>query len=309
MTSSPSTVPVVVTHGGAGGPRENDPGCLLAAEAGAVALRGGLGALEAAIRATVVLEDDPRFNAGTGSNYRMDGVTIEMDAAVMDHDLRFAAVAAIQRVKNPVRVAEQVLETPHMLLAGEGALAFARSRGFADFDPGSERARGVYERVRAFLRGGEAPSEGWKGVSPEMFWNFPKSAQQAWESAGGGTVDTVGAVARDAAGRCAAALSTGGTTVMMLGRIGDTPIIGAGLYAGPHGAVAATGFGEEIMRRVLSKQVYDWIEEGMGAQEAANRALALVPAEYTVGIIAVSAHDEGVADNRTMPRAVIRIED
>jgi L-asparaginase/beta-aspartyl-peptidase (threonine type) len=116
----------------------------------------------------------------------------------------------------------------------------------------------------------------------------------------------VGAVVRDAAGGFGAALSTGGTTVMLLGRVGDTPIIGAGLYAGPLGAVAATGDGEEIMRRVLAKQVYDWIAAGVSAQEAAERGVASIDAKFTIGIIAISRDDEGVADNRTMPAVVRR---
>src|SRR5262245_46014814 len=106
--------PAVVTHGGGGGPREHSDACEKACEAGLGALREGQAALEAAIRATMILEDDPRLNAGTGSNFRLDGHTIEMDAAVMDEAQRFGAVAAIQRVRHPVRVAEMVLQTPHL---------------------------------------------------------------------------------------------------------------------------------------------------------------------------------------------------
>ena len=90
---------------------------------------------------------------------------------------------------------------------------------------------------------------------------------------------------------------------MLYGRVGDTPLIGCGLYAGPHGAVATTGEGEEIMRVVLAKQVYDWMEQGVDPQEAADRGVALISEDYVVGVIAVSPGGEGVADNRTMPRA------
>jgi L-asparaginase/beta-aspartyl-peptidase (threonine type) len=300
------TRPVVVVHAGAGGPRENDTLCTEAAGAGLSAFADGQSALEAAIRATVVLEDDPRGNAGTGSNLRLDGKTIEMDAAVMDSDLRFGAVAAIQRVQNPVRVAERVLATPHLLLAGGGATSFARAQGFEDFEPWTEKAQKKWERVMALLAEGKGRAESfpaWAEKDPEQFWNFPGSLKGRLAEILG-PADTVGAVARDEAGRFGAALSTGGTSLMLLGRVGDTPLIGAGLYAGPEGAAACTGEGEEIMRRVLAKRVYDWMDDGMGAQEASERGVALVPPSFTVGVIAVSPRDAGVADNRTMPRAV-----
>lgn len=299
----------VVAHGGAGGPREHDDACRAACDAGLAALRAGEDALEASVRATVVLEDDPRLNAGIGSNFRLDGTTIEMDAAVMDGELRFGGVAAIQMVKNPVEVARLVMDSPHLLLAGEGATAFARARGVSEFYPVSDRARTRIARVREFFAGRDRSDAfvSWRGRDPREWWNFPTGIAESLKEIAGPS-DTVGAVARDAAGRFGAALSTGGTSIMLLGRVGDTPVIGAGLYAGPHGAVAATGDGEEIMRRVLSKQVYDWLAGGAGAREAAERGVALVPADYTVGIIAVSAFDEGAADNRTMPWAVKRLE-
>jgi L-asparaginase/beta-aspartyl-peptidase (threonine type) len=268
-------------------------------------MAAGKTALEAAIEATVALEDDPRLNAGVGSNLRLDGKTIEMDAAVMDHRLRFGAVAAVQRVKNPVRVARLVMESPHLLLCGEGATRFAHARGVADFYPISERARKRYAQVREFFaRGGDSDMfVAWRDREPEPYWNFPTAIAESLRAVQGPS-DTVGAVVRDTTGGFGAALSTGGTTVMLLGRVGDTPIIGAGLYAGPLGAAAATGDGEEIMRRVLAKQVYDAIAAGASAQEAAERGVASIDARFTIGIIAVSRDGEGVADNRTMPASV-----
>ena len=296
---------VIVTHGGVGGPKEHSDACERACEAGASALHEQQHALEAAIRATIVLEDDPRLNAGTGSNFRLDGKTIEMDAAVMDEAYRFGAVAAIQRVKNPVRVAERVLGTPHLLLVGEGATTFARNQGFPDYYPDSERARKRYEQVRAYFSrgkgGGDHPA--WHNVDPTPFWNFDDSDLRQLI----GPTDTVGAVVRDGNGGFAAALSTGGTSIMLRGRVGDTPIIGAGLYAGPHGAVAATGDGEEIMRRVLAKHVYDRIAAGSSAQAAADEGIAMFPERFAVGIIAVSAAGDAIADNRTMPAARLRL--
>lgn len=302
---------VAVTHGGVGGPKENSDACEQACEAALVALGEGAGALEGAIRATVVLEDDPRLNAGTGSNLRLDGKTIEMDAAVMDHEFRFGAVGAIQRVKNPVRVAELLLEMPHHLLVGEGAIAFARAYGIPDYDPISERARVRYAKVREFFERGAGTGGGpttaadyptWVGVDPARVWNFDASMDETLRGLVGPS-DTVGAVVRDADGHCAATLSTGGTSIMLRGRVGDTPIIGAGLYSGPHGAVAATGDGEEIMRRVLAKCVYDRIASGVPAQRAVEEGVGFLPAKFAVGLIAVSRTDEGIADNRTMPAA------
>jgi L-asparaginase / beta-aspartyl-peptidase len=300
---NPELRAAVVTHGGVGGPREHSDACEKACEAGLAALREGGTALEAAIRATVILEDDPRLNAGTGSNFRLDGHTIEMDAAVMDAAQRFGAVAAIQRVKNPVRVAEMVLRTPHLLLAGDGATAFARAQGVPDYDPVSERARKRYEQVRAyFAKGGGDDHPAWKGVDPTRYWNFENRLEKTLRALVGPS-DTVGAVVRDGHGGYAAALSTGGTSIMLRGRVGDTPIIGAGLFAGPHGAVAATGDGEEIMRRVLAKHVYDLLAGGMPAQKAAEEGVALFPNQFAVGIIALGATSDGIADNRTMPAA------
>jgi L-asparaginase/beta-aspartyl-peptidase (threonine type) len=267
----------------------------------------GTTSLEAVIRATMSLEDDPRLNAGTGSNFRLDGKTIEMDAAVMDHTAKFGAVAALQRVQYPVRVAEMVYDSPHLLVVGEGARALARLRDVPDYDPSSERAHKRYAEVQAFFAGyNHDPDFGsWGDRDPARFWNLSADMKASLKAIAGPS-DTVGAVVRDAEGRCAAALSTGGTSIMMLGRVGDTPILGAGLFAGPHGAVAATGDGEEILRRVLAKQVYDWIAAGTPAQEAVERGVAQIPDQFTVGLIAVSATDEGIADNRTMPAAVLR---
>lgn len=223
MTGSPR--PVVVAHGGVGGPREHSDACERACAAGVRVLRGGGSALEAAIAATVVLEDDPRLNAGTGSNFRLDGRTIQMDAAVMDHDLRFGAVAAIERVKNPVLVARRVMDSPHVILAGEGATAFARALGFEDVYPVSERAHRRYAEVQAYFAGARDRWPAWRDADPAEWWNFPVRVDASLKAAAGPS-DTVGAVARDARGRCAAALSTGGTSIMLLGRVGDTPVPG-----------------------------------------------------------------------------------
>ncbi len=297
--------PVILTHGGAGAPARFHDGTQRAAELGLERLRAGEPALDAVIAATVDLEDDPRFNAGTGSNLRLDGQTLEMDAAVMTDDGRSGAVANLARVKNPVLVAAAVRErTPHLLLAGEGALRFARRLGFADHDPVTPKARARLLEARRGLRGELVDDEefgAWMGRDLRALWNFEADCTIYDPDYDQRLGDTVGAVARDESGRFAAASSTGGTLIMLRGRIGDTPLVGCGLYAGPAGAVTATGVGEEIVRRFLSRTVYDWIAAGVPAKEACQRGVALFPEEFGVGVLAVSQTGHGFASNREMP--------
>jgi L-asparaginase/beta-aspartyl-peptidase (threonine type) len=243
-------------------------------------LRRGGRALDAVVRAVVVLEDDPRLNAGTGSRMRTDG-RIQMDAAVMDWNLDAGAVAAIERVKNPILVAKDVLETPHILLVGPDAVSFARACGHGDYDPATPAARRKLEESLRQIR---------EGRVPRYYRKFRNLEAH----------ETVGAVARDRRGHCAAAVSTGGTSFMLPGRVGDSPIIGSGLYAGPHGAVCATGIGEEIMRRVLAKYVYDQMASGRSSQVAAERGLAVFPRDVSVGVIAVGKRGSGEACDRDM---------
>jgi len=215
------------------------------------------------------------------------------------------AVGAIQRVKNPVLVAREVLHTPHALLCGEGAIAFARTRGFADVFPISERAHRRYAEVRRYFAAGAASSEfpAWNGQDPASSWNFTASLDDTLRAVLGPS-DTVGVVVRDGRGGFATAISTGGTSVMLRGRVGDSAIPGAGFFAGPAGAVGATGDGEEIMRQVLSFRVYTWIEAGVPLREALERGIALVDERFTVGLIGITATEAAAADNRTMPFAL-----
>lgn len=291
----------ILTHGGAASPHAYSDGCVKAAESARSVLERGGGALEAALAATVMLEDDPRFNAGTGSNLRFDGRTIEMDASIMTSDARFGAVACIQRVKNPVLVAAKVMATPHLLLVGDGATQFARAHGFADYDPMTEKALDKHRRAMDELRGqgdGDyaADADPWKTLDWRKLWNF--GTEPPFK-------DTVGAVVRDGQGRFAATASTGGTVYMLKGRVGDSPLMGCGVYAGPAGAVAATGVGEEIVRRFLSKTVYDWLEEGIPAARAAQRGIAKFPEIVDVGLLVASRDGQAIASNRNMASALL----
>ncbi len=282
--------PAAVVHGGAGSPRTRMDGTDRAAVKALASLKSGASALEAALAAVVALEDDPRFNAGTGANIRLDGKTIQMDAACMEGQSgAFGAVAAIERVKNPVLVARKVMDTPHILIVGEGATRFARAMGFPDFDPTCAENQARYDRVQTILKGSDPRQiEAWKRYDWKKAWNFPTPLKEAL-----GSPDTVGCVTRDEKGRFAAAISTGGTTITFYGRVGDVPMYGAGIYAGPKGAVACTGNGEDIVKRLVAKATYDLLAKGLSAQQAVDRMLARFPANIDLGLVAIGPNSTG----------------
>lgn len=271
-----------IAHGGQGSPPQMADGCRKAVDAALLALEAGKDPVDAAIAGVVIMEDDPRFNAGTGSRVRLDGVTVQMDAAVMTSAGRFGAVAGLEGVKNPVRVARAVMDTPHVLLAGEGAIRFARTLGMAPYDPATPEMRAKTRELQAKLLAHDPslPPE-WQAFDWRARWNFDRTIDASFPPAApGGPVDagsdTVGVAVRAADGRFGVALSTGGTALAMRGRVGDVPILGAGLYAGPHGAAAATGTGERILEVGLARKVHEWLAAGVSAEEAGKRALALV---------------------------------
>jgi isoaspartyl peptidase/L-asparaginase-like protein (Ntn-hydrolase superfamily) len=257
--------------------------------------------LEAAVAGVVVLEDDPRFNAGTGSIVRLDG-SIQMDASVMTSAGRFGAVAGIERVKNPVKVARAVLETPHLLLMGDGAVRFARALGMPDYDPSTPHRRTATDKVKQRLRTGAADLPPyWRGGDWRRHWNYPVAPEAlglTHDAPAGAATDTVGVAVRAPDGRFAVALSTGGTGIVLRGRVGDVPIFGAGLYAGPQGAAAATGTGERIIEKLLAHTVYGWLSDGVAPAEAARRAIALVPGG--TGIIVMGATGFAAASDTRM---------
>ena len=292
---------VIVVHGGAGAGRDLDDGCIRAADAARARLDQGAQALGAAIAAVPVMEDDERFNAGTGSALGLDGETIEMDASVMDTQGRLGAVSCLRGVKNPVLVARDVARTPHTFLSGEGAERFARRMGHEVYREVTAKARQEHQEMMEKLNSSEPAMPGEDNADFARYWNYAGSPRFQK----GAACDTVGAVVRDAAGQFAVAGSTGGSAPSLLGRVGDTPIIGSGFYCGPHGAVAATGVGEHIIRNMLASRVYRWIEEGMPLVEALKRGIALIPSGVDVGLIAVSRSDAGAWSNAEMPQAVV----
>ena len=232
----------LVIHGGAGAmirgrlPQMQDvaarAGLASALDAGSAILAGGGAALDAVEAAVKVLEDDPAFNAGRGSAFTYEGAN-ELDAAIMDGaTLAAGSVAGVTRTRHPVSLARAVIErSPHVLLGREGADAFALHAGLEQVDPD--------------------------------WFAIPERRRQLEEmKANGGRFDvdmkygTVGAVARDTHGHLAAATSTGGVTGKRWGRIGDSPLIGAGTYADDRAAaVSCTGSGEYFIREAAAYQI------------------------------------------------------
>jgi beta-aspartyl-peptidase (threonine type) len=249
-----SFTPALIVHGGAW--TIPDPyvqahldGCRHAAEVGWALLQHGVAALDA-VEATVrVLEDDPTFDAGRGSHLNAAG-QVELDALIMDGaTLQAGAVAAVQRIRNPISLARQVMQkSDHVLLVAAGAESFARAQGIPEC------------AMEDLLVGRELDQ-----------WQHGQTNPVSHPLQAFGASDTVGAVARDAAGHIAAATSTGGTFNKLPGRVGDSPLIGCGAYADDSTAgVSATGWGESIMKVVLSKTVCDFVQQGLPAPQAAG---------------------------------------
>jgi beta-aspartyl-peptidase (threonine type) len=261
---------LVLVHGGAGdvaaANRERHvAGCRHAARAAASALDAGASALDAAVIAVKVLEDDPSFNAGTGACLNAAG-DVEHDASIMEGvSLRAGSVCALSGFANPIAIARAALEDgKHVLYAAAGARDFARANGFVPAPAGALITEAALRALEATKRG--AAPAGWAG-------------------------GTVGAVVRDRAGITAAATSTGGTTNKHVGRVGDTPIIGAGTYADELSATSTTGHGEAMIRIVAAKQVADAIRAGAHPEGAALTTVELIARrlESTCGIITLSA--------------------
>jgi isoaspartyl peptidase/L-asparaginase-like protein (Ntn-hydrolase superfamily) len=291
-----------IAHGGVGSAPELADGCRAAVDAALAAIDRGEDPLAAAIAGVVILEDDPRFNAGTGSRVRLDGKTVQMDAAVMrSWDGRFGAVAIIENVKNPVLVARAVLDTPHIVLAGDGATRFARSLGMPEYDPATEeRKQQTAELISKLRRADPMLPPEWNIFDWRARWNFETTMEAAGLTHADVGSDTVGVAVRAADGRFAVALSTGGTTITLLGRIGDVPILGAGLYTGPRGAVAATGTGERIIEATLSRRVYDWMAAGESPAVAAQRGVDELTNKGGIGLIVIGERDMTAKADRPM---------
>ena len=294
--------PAAIAHGGTGSRRGESDGCQRAVDAALAALDRGLDVADAAVAGVAVLEDDPRFNAGTGSEVRIDGETVQMDAAVMTSRGAFGGVAAIERVQYPAQVARAVMDTPHLLIAGDGATRFAHGLGFAEFDPATEAARARRARIARVLRSAdpEALPASWRDFDWRRHWNFARTLREAGIDPELAGTDTVGAAVRAADGSFGVALSTGGTSITLRGRVGDVPVLGAGLYADAGGAVAATGHGERILEAGLARRACEWLAGGLPAPEVAARGVAEIAERGAIGLIVLGPRDLGAAANREM---------
>jgi beta-aspartyl-peptidase (threonine type) len=226
-------------------------------EKGRQRLAQGESALDVVEYCVTLLEDDPLYNAGRGSVLNAEG-RVEMDAALMNgNDLRAGAVTCISQIKNPISLARLVLEQgDHVMLAGEGALAFAK---FCHVELYPDEYFITPARIKQLQ---EAQEAGRITLDHERV----KSSQK---------LGTVGAVARDINGNLAAATSTGGLVNKRWGRVGDTPVIGAGVFADNETcAVSATGYGEQFLRTVLSKTISDFVQfQGLDAIAAATAGI------------------------------------
>jgi beta-aspartyl-peptidase (threonine type) len=289
----------LIAHGGAGNWRpgsEEDAveGLRAAAQAGRAVLRAGGAALDAVCATVVALEDNPIFNAGTGAVLNFDGFC-ELDAGVMEsREERAGAVAALQRVKNPILGARKVMEeTDHVMLAGEGAQRFARVMGFPDHDPVTPARLADWQEKRRHL----------DEVLGRHSLKMRRFLKDHPEYAGG----TVGAAAVDASGVLAAATSTGGVTMKLVGRVGDSPLPGAGNYASAHVAASATGTGEYVMRSLAARAISEAVSHGARLDNAMKEVLDQLGRDFDadVGIIAVDSAGTPVAMHRTrdMPHA------
>jgi L-asparaginase / beta-aspartyl-peptidase len=210
-------------------------------DAGYHILSDGGSALDAVVRAVFVMENNPIFNAGKGSVFTHDGVN-EMDACVMDGATHaVGAVANVRRIANPILLARMVMEkSKHVLLAGDGAEEFAVTNGIALVEPGYFFTQHRWEQLQQMLK--------WEAATQSQASRLDHSPDP--------NKGTVGAVALDSLGNLAAATSTGGMTNKRYGRIGDTPIAGAGNYADNSTcAVSATGVGEFVIRTVLAHDI------------------------------------------------------
>jgi len=277
-TGPSSARPALIVHGGAGPVPDVERTLRQAAverarDAGWSQI--GSGALSAAMAAVRHLEDEPLLNAGIGACLNADGV-VELDAGVMEGaDLRAGGVAGLKDVRHPIDLAVAVMrDGRHVLLAGEGASRFAREHGIEMCDPSIF----ITDRKRQELMKG---------------------------------ADTVGAVARDSDGRLAVAVSTGGITGKLPGRIGDSPIPGAGFYADDRfGAVCGTGHGEAFIRLALARLMVVELQHGLDAVAVAKGAVAMLGkamnAEGGVIVIPREGAPEAAFNTPVMPFAIAR---
>lgn len=242
-------------------------------------------AVEAAIR---VMEDSPLFNAGKGASYNRDGIN-QLDASIMDgRTLDAGAVGVVQRVRNPITLARRIMEnSPHVMMADEGALEFAKSQGLDIVAPHYFYTERKWNSLQRRLKQGTE------------YGRRPEKTASADDESDYAAFGTVGAAAMDKNGNLAAGTSTGGREGKLHGRIGDSPIIGAGTYANNETlAVSSTGLGEYVIRVVGTKMMSDLMEyKGLAVEEAARVVMKKI-ADMGGNISVIAVDKNG---NITMP--------
>ena len=269
--------PSIIVHGGAGDiPEElreaHRAGCRHAAGAGWAVLAAGGSAMDAVEAAIVVMEDDETFDAGRGAFLNADG-QVELDAGFMDGgDLQVGAVASVQFIQNPIRLARAVMEkSEHVLLVAQGAQRFAHKMGFPICNLTDLAVPREFER--------------WQKLLYDRTYSARKSFARA--------SDTVGCVALDEAGHLAAGTSTGGVPNKMPGRVGDVPMVGCGFYADDqYGGASTTGWGESIAKVLLARLALHHLDQLDDPQAAAKAAIAVLEEKVNgLGGIIVLAPD------------------
>ena len=253
--SKPKMEYAIAIHGGAGSSpirfskqanQQRREAMQKALEIGTNILKSGGSALDAVEKVSIFLEDDPQFNAGVGAVFNSQG-SHELDASIMDgSNLQCGAVAGVSTVKNPITVARLVMtETRHILLAGDGAETFAAEKGATLVDPSHFDTPATLEKWKRFKARVADPST-----------KFDPDAPGLLDEDTGAYIGTIGCVALDKNGNLAAATSTGGMTNEKFGRVGDSPIVGAGTYAdNATCAISGTGIGEQYIRNAVAYDV------------------------------------------------------
>jgi beta-aspartyl-peptidase (threonine type) len=283
---------VILCHGGAGQVRSGkekivEEGVRKAVIKGFSRLKSRGSALDAVEECVKTMEDNPNFNAGIGSVLTIKG-TIEMDASISDgRTLNSGAVAMISSVRHPVSLARVVMEkTDHVLIVGESAEKIAEKFGLEKCDPRTLERVEMWKEAKKRFEKGEL---NYLPKTMSLVKLFPD------------LTETVGAVAVDINGNCAAATSTGGLMLKLPGRLGDTPIIGAGNYADNKSAASCTGIGEVAIRLCLAKTACEYIGAGLPAHESAKHCIDLVNTKQSaqdMGVITVdSSYNYGLAHN------------
>ncbi len=285
----------------------------LAANKGAWAVLGSNGSALDAVEAGVkVTESSLNCCVGLGANPDRDGF-VTLDASIMDHQFNCGSVAALQRIKHPISVARRVMEkTPHVMLVGVGAQQFAVAEGFPlEEEKLSDDAKKTYEQwlkkseYKPVINVENSRSTGSTG-SPGGQGSVSKPGEAGYAAAparlpdGGWNHDTIGMVAMDAQGNLSGSCTTSGMAFKMRGRVGDSPIIGAGLFVDNEvGAVTATGQGEDVIRICGSHTVVEYMRQGMAPEDACKAAVERIARikgekakDIQVGFIAINKKGE-----------------